>query len=148
MSNADYTKYYLEINGKRMYIDNPKFDWDVNNEMSAHWEPDIVKSPAKLAPTVDPLNNPLHKILKANFDELDAAYLMKIKKHPKQVTLPFCSIGVERSRNGKETSYIKYKFFQVQAVQMYKDRPFYKHYVLGFQHFTRFDSGMNVVEAG
>lgn len=156
MSEGNYTKYFLEINSVRMYIEEPVFEWDffpgppqlMTDGHAFTPQAHVLKGPVRFDPTTNPLINPVHKVLKANYDEIDAAARMKIKKHPKQIKLPLCAIGVEKKRKGVVSRSIKYKLFQIQALKMYEKRPHSEFYLLGFLHYTEFDSEMKVVISG
>lgn len=138
-------RYFLEMTGRFMYIEEPEFGYDfvgygppkilVDGHASIEYG---LKTPVKIQPQLNTIMNPLHKVFKENFDELDAAITLKIRKHTSQIFLPQCSIGIERNTNGVITSFIKYRIFQVQVLTLLNATRRENFYLLGFQRFNKY----------
>lgn len=144
-------RYFIEMNGRFMYIEEPEFGYDFVGYapiLLADGHAKIekgLKTPVKIQPQLNTIMNPFHKIFKENFDELDAAITMKIRKHTSHIFLPQCSIGIETNINGVITSYTKYKIFQVQVQTLSNATQRQNFYLLGFRRFNKYSPQTNEI---
>ena len=139
------------MNGRFMYIEEPEFGYDfVGYALKANFDGHAsieygLKTPVKIQPQLNTIMNPFHKIFKENFDELDAAITMKIRKHTSHIFLPQCSIGIETNTNGVITSFSKYKLFQVQVHTLLNATQRQNFYLLGFRRFNKYSPQTNEI---